>query len=37
MNPTSDELWFARAYAVGVNALIRVILAGGKRVNKSFK
>ena len=37
MNLTCDELWFARAHAAGVNALIWGILAGGKFVNKSFR
>ena len=27
MNLTSDELWFARAHAIGVNSLIWVISA----------
>jgi hypothetical protein len=37
MNPRREELLFRLAHAAGVNSLIRVILAAGKRVNKSFK
>lgn len=37
MKLTGDELWIARAHAAGVNALIWVILADGKFMNKSFR
>jgi hypothetical protein len=37
MNPSREELLFARGDAAGVNSLISVILAAGKRVNKFFK
>jgi hypothetical protein len=37
MNPTREKLLFARAHAAGENSLTWVILAAGKRVNKSFK
>jgi len=37
MNPTREALLVARAHAAGVNSPIWVILAGGNRVNKSFR
>lgn len=37
MNQNREELFIARDHAAGVKSLTWVILADGKRVNKSFK
>ncbi len=37
MNPTGEELLFARAHAAGVNWLIWAMLAAGRRASKSRK
>ncbi len=37
MNPTGEEALFALADSAGVNCLISVIFAEGRRVNKSFR
>lgn len=37
MNPNREVLFFPLTHAAGVNSLIWVILAAGKRISKSFR